>query len=245
MQEGLMRTRSQRRKRINAFTLIELLVVIAIIAILAAILFPVFAQARAKARQTACLSNEKQIGTGITLYAQDYDETLPACNSWGLAWTTSVQNRYIQQLTAPYVKNEAIWFCPGVARNSLMGDPGLQSSKVKTYEQNGATYIWNHQTESPSYGPYKGHKSVTVSGLRLAAIPRPAEAPVLWDMPYWNGICKPWSDYVWLQSPHVHGVNATYADGHAKYSSFRNTSDIRGGCGEDWWHDHSWEGYME
>ena len=99
-------------KRI-AFTLIELLVVIAIIAILAAILFPVFAQAREKARQAACLSNEKQIGTAITLYAQDYDETLPACHSYGYAWTPAVKDRYIQQLTAPYVKNENIWFCCG------------------------------------------------------------------------------------------------------------------------------------
>src|SRR5262249_15795329 len=65
------------RTRRPAFTLIELLVVIAIFAILAAILFPVFAQARAKARQAACLSNMKQIGLGLMMYAQDYDETLP------------------------------------------------------------------------------------------------------------------------------------------------------------------------
>jgi prepilin-type N-terminal cleavage/methylation domain-containing protein len=64
-------------QRGKGFTLIELLVVIAIIATLAAILFPVFAQARAKARQTACLSNMKQIGTGLMMYTQDYDETLP------------------------------------------------------------------------------------------------------------------------------------------------------------------------
>src|SRR5258708_4431041 len=66
-----------RRTRRAAFTLIELLVVIAIIAILAAILFPVFAQARDRARMSACLSNMRQISTAIMMYAQDYDETLP------------------------------------------------------------------------------------------------------------------------------------------------------------------------
>ncbi|HEX5322780.1 MAG TPA: prepilin-type N-terminal cleavage/methylation domain-containing protein, partial [Capsulimonadaceae bacterium] len=65
------------RTRSKGFTLIELLVVIAIIAILAAILFPVFATAREKARQATCLSNEKQIGLAMNMYVQDYDETLP------------------------------------------------------------------------------------------------------------------------------------------------------------------------
>src|SRR5438477_3958243 len=91
------------RRRDRGFTLIELLVVIAIIAILAAILFPVFAQARAKAKQAACLSNEKQIGNAIMMYAQDYDERLPTCYSYGLAWTNVNNGRYIQQLTGPYV----------------------------------------------------------------------------------------------------------------------------------------------
>ena len=83
----------RNRAAYRGFTLIELLVVIAIIAILAAILFPVFAQARNKARQTACLSNLKQLGTGFAMYTQDYDETMPiwtsnACGSNGLSCAT-------------------------------------------------------------------------------------------------------------------------------------------------------------
>src|SRR5947208_15971108 len=69
--------RSNAMQRRNGFTLIELLVVIAIIAILAAILFPVFAQAREKARAISCVSNEKQVSLGVLMYVQDYDETFP------------------------------------------------------------------------------------------------------------------------------------------------------------------------
>src|SRR5260370_4479719 len=134
---------------------------------------------------------------------------MPAYKSWVYAWTTAVKDRYIQQLKAPYVKNETIWYCPSVGKDSLLGDPGLQSSTVKTYGQNGTTYIWNHQTEPPSYGPFKGRNSATVSGISISAIPRPAEAPVLWDMPYWNGICPPWRTYSGLQSPHRPGWNTT------------------------------------
>ena len=79
------------KKARHGFTLIELLVVIAIIAILAAILFPVFASVREKARQTSCLSNEKQLGLAVMQYVQDYDELLPtgtaASDPWGWGFT--------------------------------------------------------------------------------------------------------------------------------------------------------------
>src|SRR5436309_11005749 len=103
---------SQRRER--AFTLIELLVVIAIIAILAAILFPVFAQAREKARTTTCLSNLKQVGLGMQLYAQDYDEKLPASGVYGNQHPLYAQYGWALWVKwiDPYTKNKGIYACP-------------------------------------------------------------------------------------------------------------------------------------
>jgi prepilin-type N-terminal cleavage/methylation domain-containing protein/prepilin-type processing-associated H-X9-DG protein len=89
-----------------AFTLIELLVVIAIIAILASILFPVFAQAREKARQASCASNLKQWGSAFLMYAQDYDETLPA-QTFGVGYAVTWQIAL-----DPYMKNNQVGLCP-------------------------------------------------------------------------------------------------------------------------------------
>jgi len=93
----------------SGFTLIELLVVIAIISIIAAILFPVFARAREKARQTSCLSNVKQIGVAMLSYAQDYDECYPIATQ---SPYPSQAGPYIGLLTLPYVNNKHIWRCP-------------------------------------------------------------------------------------------------------------------------------------
>lgn len=109
------------RSKSGAFTLIELLVVIAIIAILAAILFPVFAKAREKARQASCLSNEKQLGLGILQYAQDYDERFPygdvsTHNYYGRGWGGNIYS---------YVKSTGVYKCPDDPTAQTTGINGL------------------------------------------------------------------------------------------------------------------------
>ena len=109
-----------RAARQSAFTLIELLVVIAIIAILAAILFPVFAKAREKARQISCTSNQKQIGIGLLQYVQDYDETFPL-SRFGYTFMSpgGPQEAEWDTVLMPYIKagsvdarNGGVYSCP-------------------------------------------------------------------------------------------------------------------------------------
>jgi len=105
--------------RNNAFTLIELLVVIAIIAILAAILFPVFAQARNQARKTVCISNMKELGLAQMMYVQDYDEKF---SFWGNgvtndAWAQPEGQGWWMNQTQPYIKNYGVYACPNDTRS--------------------------------------------------------------------------------------------------------------------------------
>src|SRR5262245_23353757 len=125
-----------RRACKPAFTLIELLVVIAVIAIFVALLFPVSARVREKARQTTCLSNLSQIGKAVLMYGQDYDETFPYVLNWSANWTrlagansseggmplvrgaTGQEPTFqLVAVVASYVKNENLWYCPSVPRD--------------------------------------------------------------------------------------------------------------------------------
>lgn len=135
----------------KAFTLIELLVVIAIIAILAAILFPVFAQAKTAAKKTASLSNLKQIGTAANIYLADYDDTTPPVfwydpNATG--YESSFGFHYYPILMLPYTKNERIFICPA----DTSSDPQMTDSQGRgRFDPNSELYYY-FMGGNPSYG---------------------------------------------------------------------------------------------
>ena len=148
----------------RAFTLIELLVVIAIIAILAAILFPVFAGVRERAKQISCASNLKNLCAAVTLYVQDYDEQFPlaAYSTSGFAFLTW------HDLTDPYTRSQAIWHCPSSPVSAMDA-----SGKATTHFGYNARYL---TTIAPDFSNYRTHTAVS-----LAAIQSPTETVMLAD----------------------------------------------------------------
>ena len=228
------------------FTLIELLVVIAIIAILAAILFPVFAQAREKARQTSCLSNMKQMGLAALMYTQDYDERTP--RNWygptdpggtGPEATTAIGDtpeRYKwMDAIQPYVKNVQIFTCPSAPHLAYIPRTALKTGETtRKY----GSYSYNR-----AYGQFDIESDITPAGKSLAAFALPAdtvwfaEAPgggpydfdFRWPDVASNPIVSKTSPRV-LQDPNIAQIqyvierhqgktNVLWCDGHSKATS--------------------------
>ena len=195
----------------RGFTLIELLVVIAIIAILAAILFPVFARAREKARQASCLSNAKQMGLAANMYAQDYDDKFTYYATYVPAGTArpvtgGTGTHYWWDTLYPYIKNGQIFRCPSAPRqwgygwNINMG------------------YIGNHPTRTGEQ----------YEGVLQTAVVYPAETVLIADSDWTRSTADyGWSNAAMITSPyhvsrftpqrHNGGSNFVLVDGHAKW----------------------------
>lgn len=196
----------------RGFTLIELLVVIAIIAILAAILFPVFARAREKARQSSCTSNCKQISLGILMYVQDYDERF-------------FQDPYkIWSDMQPYIKNTQVYLCPS---GNYSGACSSATCPRNIYVWNvfGATSYAINWVDEASYGEVNGVAGsqgfIGIGSRALGTVNYPAETILMGD-----GVCPRFWGLPWLTSfnqgsstyaRHNQGANFAFADGHVKW----------------------------
>jgi prepilin-type N-terminal cleavage/methylation domain-containing protein/prepilin-type processing-associated H-X9-DG protein len=198
----------------RGFTLIELLVVIAIIAILAAILFPVFAQARESARRTTCLSNLKQLDLACHMYAQDYDELFPVddhvCNP---------HVRFISQVL-PYMKNSQILYCPSAPKT---GVSYVQSNAANYAAGNIGYYYWSFDglpASLPAFNAANEYITWVDKGFLQSSAGWGNNTRIMgeqWDSDYWllsDFFCKP-------NDQPIHGVkggmNIAYVDGHVKF----------------------------
>jgi prepilin-type N-terminal cleavage/methylation domain-containing protein/prepilin-type processing-associated H-X9-DG protein len=193
----------------KGFTLIELLVVIAIIAILAAILFPVFAKAREKARQSSCLSNVKQINTAVLGYVQDNDERMPS--SWYGPGVSPGAYQY-PQAVAPYIKNWQIFLCPSDSGRTIVTNSGAAGSSL-SYAFSTAYYGGSNVAGVSANGP---------AGKALAQIEDPSGTVILGDYTGshemgWQWIANNPDMNNFLPKRHNDGVNVAFVDGHAKW----------------------------
>ena len=178
----IFRKEASQRSGRRAFTLIELLVVIAIIAILASILFPVFARAREQARKAACQSNLKQIGLGVMMYVQDYDEKYPFAN---MGYTPGGR---IHEVLVPYIKSTQVWICPTAGEIKRLngsrvfsGGYGWNICGLTSAVPTGNGFGWSPSTPCTPDGTANGAQAVS-----LAGVPEPAQTIMAGD-PASNG----------------------------------------------------------
>jgi prepilin-type N-terminal cleavage/methylation domain-containing protein len=218
--------------RRGGFTLIELLVVIAIIAILAAILFPVFAQAREQARKSTCGSNCRQIGLGLMMYAQDYDDTL-VMRYYG---KDPVGNRDVtwKDALSPYLKNEGIYRCPSNPRAQTVDGGKKFAGGYAMYLPDGplAAMIGNGM----SYPQV------------MAGVPSPSDSLIILEHSYHFADTGPYLQYnepakdgnalkgpsEWNSGHDVAAGSMIFLDGHAKYQKLSKTFDARGDGLNQW-----------
>lgn len=218
----------------NGFTLIELLVVIAIIAILAAILFPVFAQARAQARKTSCISNMKQQGTAYAMYQQDYDESMLL--EWA-DWETWIPSYYDatdspsggwcnwgwDAKLQPYIKNRKLFICP--SDNFLLGTAnawgaGRWQGDDNSYGLNQEILFSWQWSPVDNQNRRKPHT--------MAYFGKPAMTILIGETKNWHRVDYAWGGtYPWIENRdemfmcdtlrHSDGADYTFMDGHAKW----------------------------
>ncbi len=213
------------RVKKSGFTLIELLVVIAIIAILAAILFPVFAQAREAARKASCQSNLKQVSTALLMYMQDYDNRMFGSGQLPGPGNSNVPDgQNIVRLIGgghsfflnPYIKNRQVWRCPSDAGNNYWGRNSTGwSFSTAPYWGNPSSYHFRHVLDTALDG------GTTDRGTAEAALQFPANTIVFFEaaafhqekLPLYGGDHPAATPQM---PPPSRTFNAAFADGHVK-----------------------------